>query len=156
MRLARVGLDNVIGYIPDLYNLLALSTTNTLQSSRITCFETKSLLEKYSNLQIVDVRNKSEISDSGSIDNSIPIPLSQLHNSLHKLHTENQSLSTAQTSIASSWLRHKGFLMSQNSSEAFRHGNFARPLPRLSAYQPTQTTTNLVTSVVYDLSEGTF
>ena len=113
MRLARVGLDNVIGYIPDLYNLLALSTTNTLQSSRITCFETKSLLEKYSNLQIVDVRNKSEISDSGSIDNSIPIPLSQLHNSLHKLHTENPIIvycaSGYRSSIASSWLRHKGF-----------------------------------------------
>ncbi len=113
MRLARVGLDTVIGYIPDIYDLLGASTTETSQSSRVTCFATKSLLEKYSDLQVVDVRNESEVSDNGSIGNSIPIPLSQLHNSLHKLDAESPTIvycaSGYRSSIASSWLRYKGF-----------------------------------------------
>ena len=41
--------------------------------------------------------------------------------------------------------------MSQNSSEAFRHGNFARPLPKIERISTHSNDNYLVTSVVYDL-----
>ena len=113
MRLARIGLDNIIGYVPAPYELLRSSTANVSQSSRITCFETKLMLEKNSDLQVVDVRNESEISENGAIDESIAIPLPQLHSSLNKLKAEKTTIvycaSGYRSSIAASLLRSKGF-----------------------------------------------
>ena len=113
MRLARIGLDNIIGYVPAPYELLRSSTANVAQSSRITCFETKLMLENNSDLQVVDVRNESEISENGAIDKSIPIPLPQLHSSLNKLKADNTTIvycaSGYRSSIAASLLRSKGF-----------------------------------------------
>jgi rhodanese-related sulfurtransferase len=113
MRLARIGVDNILGYGPAPYELLRSSTANVAQSSRITCFETKLMLENNSDLQVVDVRNESEISENGAIDKSIPIPLPQLHSSLNKLKADNTTIvycaSGYRSSIAASLLRSKGF-----------------------------------------------
>ena len=76
-RLARVGIENVKGYLSGGILAWAESNLGVLSVPQITVDELRDLATRESDLQIVDVRRPSEY-ESGHVPNAITVPLSTL------------------------------------------------------------------------------
>lgn len=111
-RLARIGYDNVIGYLADYLTVMHEHPEFTTNASRLTAFELKGRIAEVAGLQVVDVRNPGEV-EAGSLLSSIPIPLSQLRGRVEELDQRSPVVVYCaggfRSSIAASLLRRKGF-----------------------------------------------
>jgi len=84
MRLARIGFDRAVGYLPDPERYLLEHAESTQRASRITARELADRLEADRDLQLVDLRNPGELHD-GIIRGARSIPLAQLPGRLSEL-----------------------------------------------------------------------
>ena len=83
-RLARIGYEKIFGFISNINNIpeTYLDTIKSISPSDISS-------KKYFNSKFLDVRNISELS-SGSVKDSINIPLNQLNNKIKKLSKDKE------------------------------------------------------------------
>jgi len=84
LRLARVGLENVQGYLAGGMNAWRAAGLEVAVVRQISVAELKALLEKESNLQIVDVRRPAEY-QSGHAPRAATAPLAELRETLPRL-----------------------------------------------------------------------
>ena len=107
-RLARIGYENVVGYISDLTPWKKNRELDYIQS-----IESTKIDDHKNNLSILDVRREDELR-LGFIKDSINIPLSQLADNLDKIPKTSDNLiiycaGGYRSMIASSILQSKGF-----------------------------------------------
>ncbi|HEX4865527.1 MAG TPA: MBL fold metallo-hydrolase [Acidimicrobiales bacterium] len=112
VRLARVGLDGVVGALADPAEVLADHPDLVESSSRLTAAQLAELDTNDAGLQIVDVRSPGEAS-AGCLPRAMPIPLAVLADSLDKLQPDRPVVvycgSGYRSQIASSLLAARGF-----------------------------------------------
>jgi len=85
LRLARVGLENVLGYLAGGMNAWKEAGLDLASIRQITVIELKELIETHSDLQLIDVRRQPEY-ESGHAPHAISSPLAKLRDSLPDLH----------------------------------------------------------------------
>jgi rhodanese-related sulfurtransferase len=111
-RLARVGLDRVIGQLRDLPSVLTQRPDVVETASRVTAEQLTELLNSRPNLQLVDVRNPGETED-GVVPHAREIPLPVLTDSLGSLDKTapvvTYCASGYRSLVAASVLRASGF-----------------------------------------------
>lgn len=77
MRMARIGFDHVVGYIPDAEAYLARNTTRVKPASRLTARQLADLMGSTPGLTVVDVRNPGECV-GGILPGALMVPLAEL------------------------------------------------------------------------------
>lgn len=111
-RLARIGFDRVIGYVADPFEVMLSHQDDVQVASRLTAKTFDQRASELTDLQIVDVRNPSEV-EAGTIPNAIPIPVGQLPTRLGELDATKPTVVYCaggyRSSVAASLLRHNGF-----------------------------------------------
>ncbi|QLL05758.1 MBL fold metallo-hydrolase [Mycobacterium vicinigordonae] len=112
IRLARVGLDRVIGQLDDLDAVLRRQPERVERTERYTADQLDPLRRSTAELQIIDVRGKAELED-GMIPGARHIPLPALADSLDELDRSVPVLtycaSGTRSMIAASLLQAAGF-----------------------------------------------
>ncbi|MBW3084100.1 Hydroxyacylglutathione hydrolase [Austwickia sp. TVS 96-490-7B] len=113
MRLARIGYDHVIGYLPHPDDYLRRHPGQVAHARRRTVAELDDIVaDPASTYQILDLRNPGETSD-GTIPGARTIPLPQLAARHHELdHTRPVVAYCAggwRSAVGASYLRHRGF-----------------------------------------------
>jgi rhodanese-related sulfurtransferase len=112
VRLARVGLDRVVGQLDGPTTLLASRPELHETSSRLTLEQLAELRGRGPDIQLVDVRNQAEIAQ-GTIAGAREIPLGALTASLEALDRTAPVViycaSGSRSQVASSVLREAGF-----------------------------------------------
>ena len=112
VRLARVGLDHVVGALADPVPALAHEPTHAQRASRVTAAQFTQLLAADADVQLVDVRGPGEHAD-GAIPDSLNLPLPRLLSSLDRLDRAKPVLAYCaggyRSAVAASLLRAKGF-----------------------------------------------
>ncbi|MCH8611852.1 MBL fold metallo-hydrolase [Arsenicicoccus dermatophilus] len=108
-RLARIGYDHVLGYLPDLAAHLDANPEAVAHASRLRVDELDTVP---ADAQLIDVRGPGEVAD-GTIPGATNIPLPQLAQRLAELDpTRPVVVSCAsgwRSNVAASYLRHAGF-----------------------------------------------
>lgn len=110
IRLARVGLDNVVGYIDRYEQELGKNSDVRSHSNRMTVSE---LIEARDGVtQLLDVRNPGETHD-GIIPGAIVIPMASLVSRVTELDPDQQIVvycaGGVRSSVSTSWLQANGF-----------------------------------------------
>jgi hydroxyacylglutathione hydrolase len=114
MRLARVGIENVKGYLRGGMDAWREAVLETATVPQITVGELNKLIEKESDLQILDVRRPAEY-ESGHVPRAIPAQLSQLRQRVSSLPLDPLKPTAVicaggyRSSAATSLLQQKGF-----------------------------------------------
>jgi glyoxylase-like metal-dependent hydrolase (beta-lactamase superfamily II)/rhodanese-related sulfurtransferase len=120
VRLARIGFDQVAGYLPDPEATLLTHAATVQHASRLTATDLAALLPAGDAAAaapdaapvVLDVRNISE-RDGGFIAGSIHIPLAELRRRIDELPTGQPVVTYCaggwRSSVAASLLRHNGF-----------------------------------------------
>ena len=111
-RLARIGFDDVLGYLDAPLQTFGSSPDNVVRSSRIDVAAANTALVDDPNLQLIDVRQPGETAD-GVIQDARLIPLTQLSERIRELDPERPTLVYCaggfRSMIASSKLEREGF-----------------------------------------------
>lgn len=111
-RLARIGFDRVIGYLPDPYKVMFQHRDDAQVASRLTAQAFDERAREMGDIQLVDVRNPGEVAE-GTIPGSIAIPVGQLPNRLDELDVTKPTVVYCaggyRSSVAASLLRQHGF-----------------------------------------------
>ena len=111
VRLARVGFDNVTGFLREPMKAFVERPELTERSSRLTAAELSDRVSSGVAVTIVDVRNPGEL-ESGSIPGSISIPLPQLAARIGEVDLTRPVVTYCQggyrSMIAASLLRRRG------------------------------------------------
>ncbi len=111
-RLSRVGYDHTIGYLKGGFNTWIDAGKEIETFNRIAPSELASMVEKSSDVLLVDVRKKSEY-DSEHVLNSINIPLNQLNMNLNRFPKDKAFIVFCaggyRSMIASSILKQRGW-----------------------------------------------
>jgi glyoxylase-like metal-dependent hydrolase (beta-lactamase superfamily II)/rhodanese-related sulfurtransferase len=111
LRLARVGIDTVVGKFTDLHALSANSTLTSTQS-RVTASQAARAVEEVEGLQIVDVRGPGEFA-GGALPGAVNLPLPRLRESMSQLDPSKPVLVNCaggyRSIAAASLLRANGF-----------------------------------------------
>jgi rhodanese-related sulfurtransferase len=111
-RLARIGFDDVLGYLAAPLQMFGSSPDHVVRSSRIDVAAANTALVHVANLQLIDVRQPGETSD-GVIQGARLIPLTQLSERIRELDPERPTLVYCaggfRSMIASSKLEREGF-----------------------------------------------
>ncbi len=84
-RLARIGFDSVVGYLPAIDEILLRNPQHAQRSSRLDVAGLKEAMASLPGLQVVDVRQPGETAD-GVITGSHLIPLTQLTERMNSLN----------------------------------------------------------------------
>ena len=112
VRLARIGFDNVVGYLSDAMGAFLRRPEVTERSSRLTAEDLVRRQLEVDDLVLVDVRNPGEVA-LGAIAGAWPIPLPRLRTALDTLDpcrpTVVYCAGGYRSSIASSLLSSAGF-----------------------------------------------
>lgn len=112
VRLARVGLDRVVGQLADPASMFATRPDLVQASSRLTIGQLAELRGLEPDLQLVDVRAAAE-TDNGTLPGAIDVPLAVLADSLHALDRGRPVVfycaSGYRSSVAASVLVQAGF-----------------------------------------------
>ena len=112
VRLARIGLDHVVGSLEAPLAALASAPEAATRSSRLTTVELADRLDHLDDVQLVDVRNPSETA-GGTIGGAATIPLARLTARLGELDPSRPTVaycaSGYRSSIAASVLAATGF-----------------------------------------------
>jgi rhodanese-related sulfurtransferase len=111
LRLARVGIDTVVGAVTDLHTLSAHPELTSTQS-RLTAAVTAQRIRELPDLQVVDVRGAGEFA-SGALPGAVNLPLPQLRSLLTRLDPARPVLVNCaggyRSIAAASMLRANGF-----------------------------------------------
>jgi hydroxyacylglutathione hydrolase len=111
IRLGRIGFDRVTGALHHVEGVLADHPDAARRSSRLTATELAARMADTPGLQVVDVRNASEVA-LGAIDGAVTIPLATLRRRVGELDLAQPIALTCaggyRSSIAASWLRTAG------------------------------------------------
>jgi len=112
MRLGRIGFDNVIGYLADADEVLALHPERVARASRLTKAELDDRQTDVEGLQLVDIRNPGEVAN-GMLPGARHIPLAEMNRRIGELDpavpTVVYCAGGYRSSAAASLLRSKGF-----------------------------------------------
>jgi len=110
-RLARIGLDNVTGYLREPEAAFLTMPDQIQQASRLTVTELRAALAGENPPVVLDVRNPGEVA-AGTIDKAMHIPLAQLPTRIGEVPTDRPVVASCQggyrSSVAASLLRHAG------------------------------------------------
>ncbi|AXT85041.1 MBL fold metallo-hydrolase [Aeromicrobium sp. A1-2] len=113
-RLARIGFDQVVGYLPEIEEvLLSREATGVSHGSRITPSQLDEVLADASqSVSVIDVRNAGEVED-GAIPGSVNVPLAQLRSRLSEVPREGSVVVNCaggwRSSVAASYLLTQGY-----------------------------------------------
>ncbi|OZF39851.1 MBL fold metallo-hydrolase [Rhodococcus sp. 14-2483-1-1] len=113
VRLARIGSDNVIGYLGvDGDGAFAAGLTELVEAAPRTTVEQLDAMRAAGEVTLIDIRNPGE-RDLGTIPGAIPIPLAQLRTRLDQVPTGKSVVVHCaggwRSSVAASLLRAQGF-----------------------------------------------
>ncbi|MGQ0832283.1 MAG: MBL fold metallo-hydrolase [Microthrixaceae bacterium] len=113
VRLARIGFDAVVGEVADVETVLAAHPELAESAQRLPAADVAAWIAEDDNLQVVDVRNPGEISESGSVPGAALVPLPQLLDRMHELDPSRPTVVSCaggyRSSVAASTLRAHGF-----------------------------------------------
>jgi hydroxyacylglutathione hydrolase len=113
VRLARIGLDAVAGAVSDIEAELAAHPELASSARRLTARDVAAWLAEQPDLQLVDVRNPSELAVGGSIPGARNLPLPQLLDHLDELDPSRPTVVYCaggyRSSVAASTLAAHGF-----------------------------------------------
>lgn len=111
-RLARIGFDNIVGFLPEPEAVIAANPSEARRGKRVDIQGMRSLMDSVSDLQLVDVRQPGE-TEGGIVDGAIVIPLTQLNQRLSSLDASKPTLVYCaggfRSSIAASRMVASGF-----------------------------------------------
>jgi len=111
VRMARIGFDRVIGYLPKVEAFLIAHPELTHRASRLTPHQLVQAWTSPNPPVVVDVRNRAE-RDAGFIPGSLNIPLAQLHQRIHEIPADRPVVTYCaggwRSSVAASMLRRQG------------------------------------------------
>lgn len=111
-RLARIGFDNVVGYVHDPIATFVANPDELMRSRRLDVTELDRLLETERDLQLIDVRQPAETSH-GVIPGAVEIPLTRLNERLSTLDASKPTVVYCaggyRSSIAASRMAAAGF-----------------------------------------------
>lgn len=111
VRLARIGFDNIAGYIPHITQFFIDHAHLVSPASRLTPHHFATARTQ-GTIQILDVRNLGELA-SGAVEGSTHIPLAELKHRLNELHPTTPTVVYCaggwRSSVAASYLRANGF-----------------------------------------------
>ncbi len=111
-RLARIGFDQVVGYLTDPYQVMLDNPGEVQVASRLTTNAMGERMADVPELQIVDVRNPGEAA-AGMIPGAINIPVGQLPDRIGELDPRKPTVVYCaggyRSSVAASLLRQRGF-----------------------------------------------
>jgi hydroxyacylglutathione hydrolase len=134
-RLARIGFDRTVGYLPDIDAVLVAHPEQAKLAQRIAATDLASWMDGEPDLQLVDVRNPSE-HRGGTIPGSKTIPLPVLRDHLGELEPDRPTVvvcaSGTRSSVAASLLRAGGFAQVADvlgGFEAWTAANLPTTLP---------------------------
>lgn len=112
VRLARIGFDNVVGYLPRPELAMTEYPDVVRQSSRLDVAGLQNAMDAIEDLQLVDIRQPGETA-GGSIAGAILIPLTQLNSRIDELDPERPTIVFCaggfRSSIAASRIVRAGF-----------------------------------------------
>ncbi|MGA8248773.1 MAG: MBL fold metallo-hydrolase [Nocardioides sp.] len=110
-RLARIGFDHTIGYLPAADSAFLEVESDLVRSSRLTPRTLSDLLATEDPPWVLDVRNPGEL-DAGTIPGSAHIPLAELARRIHEVPVDRAVVTYCasgwRSSVAASFLRHQG------------------------------------------------
>ncbi len=111
VRLARIGFDNVTGYLPDGETFLATHPELTARGSRLTPRQLTEALSSPDGPVVIDVRNAAEL-EAGFIPGSLHLPLAQLRRRINEVPCDRPAVTYCaggwRSSVAASMLRRRG------------------------------------------------
>ena len=111
-RLARIGFDEVVGYLADPYDVMTANPGDTARASRLTVAQFTDRQNDTGDLQVIDIRNPGELED-GTIGSAVNIPTGQVPSRLDELDPTKPTVVFCaggyRSSIAASVLRQAGF-----------------------------------------------
>jgi hydroxyacylglutathione hydrolase len=111
-RLARIGFDQVVGYVADPESFLLSHEAAVRHASRLTASQVEHVLASDASVQLVDLRNPGEL-DEGAIQGAVNIPLAQLRRRIDELDRHAPVLAYCaggwRSSVGASLLRREGF-----------------------------------------------
>jgi rhodanese-related sulfurtransferase len=112
-RLARIGFDQVAGYLRNPESALAAMADEVAPASRLTAEQLRSALAGAQPPLVLDVRNCGERGDKGYIEGALHIALGELPQRLDEIPTDRPLVLHCagghRSSIAASLLRNRGF-----------------------------------------------
>ena len=111
IRLARIGFDHVVGYLPDGEAFLLAHPELTSRASRLTPGQLAHASASQDAPMVVDVRDTAE-RDAGCIPESLHIPLAELHRRINEIPADRPVVTYCaggwRSSVAASMLRREG------------------------------------------------
>ncbi|MGI9622705.1 MAG: rhodanese-like domain-containing protein [Acidimicrobiales bacterium] len=111
-RLARIGFDEVVGYLAEPVQAFHDHPDDVERSSRLDAAQLDVAMNEVADLQIVDVRQPGE-TESGVINGAVTIPLTRLNQELARLDASRPTVVYCaggfRSSIAASKMRASGF-----------------------------------------------
>ena len=112
IRLARIGFDNVVGYLESALSVMVENPDRVERASRLTVEQLRDAMHRLPDLQLVDIRNPGELA-AGVIAPSISLPLGTLVTSLDELDPDRPTVVYCaggyRSSAGASLLRAEGF-----------------------------------------------
>jgi hydroxyacylglutathione hydrolase len=110
-RFARIGYDNVLGFLPDPEGYFLAHSTDVARASRLTVAEADDAIDSQ-RVQLVDIRNAGELA-TGTIPGARHIPLAELGRRTSELDPDQPVLLYCaggwRSSVGASLLRARGF-----------------------------------------------
>lgn len=112
IRLARIGFDNVVGYLAEPMQVMAENPERVEQASRLTVEQLRAVMVNTPDVQLVDIRNPGELA-VGVIDPARTLPLGSLAAHLEELDPSRPTVVYCaggyRSSAGASLLRTHGF-----------------------------------------------
>ena len=112
IRLARIGFDNVVGYLAEPMQVMAENPERVEQASRLTVEQLRAVMANTPEVQLVDIRNPGELA-VGIIDPARTLPLGTLAAHLEELDPSRPTVVYCaggyRSSAGASLLRTHGF-----------------------------------------------
>ncbi|MGH8976540.1 MAG: MBL fold metallo-hydrolase [Acidimicrobiia bacterium] len=112
-RLARIGFDHVVGALDDPIRAFVEHPETVEVSTRISAADLAELLGHAANVQLIDVRSRSEIEGNGTIAGAISLPLARVTERRERLDPDRPTVTFCaggyRSAIAASTLSALGF-----------------------------------------------
>lgn len=112
VRLARIGFDHVLGYVPEVDAVLAEVPEHLAQASRVTPVQLEAAFADGTEVTVLDLRNLGEL-EAGSLPGSLHIPMAELRRRLDEVPRDGALVLYCaggwRSSVGASYLRSQGF-----------------------------------------------
>lgn len=134
LRMARIGFDGCLGYVPNIEGYLLEHQDQAERSSRLTAAQMFEVLGD-PDVQLVDIRNVGELVN-GVVEGSIHLPLAELPKRYGELDAERPVLLHCaggyRSSVAASWLKNRGFRDVSDVLGGYNAIATVRPAPEMA------------------------